>query len=272
MNLAMSTYENLVEISPCKIASELYHRRPPLIILAGGRGTRLFGSRAPMPKPLVRVGDKPMLWHIIKHYASYGISEVIIAAGYKAKMIQRWVDEEDFYHDGITVYVADTGEDTMTGGRLLRLKDYVQDDVFHLTYGDGLSDVNILKLEEEYASSRCSAIITVVHPPARFGHVEISDQPKHYGKIAVFDEKPTQLGWINGGFMMFDREIFNHIHSDGDYLEREPIQELVHEGKVMSFIHEGFWQCLDTPRDLEYLNKLFHEISYKEEISNELVE
>jgi glucose-1-phosphate cytidylyltransferase len=258
----MIDYETIAQVKPSELFS-VSHRRPPLVILAGGRGTRLFGSRAPMPKPMVRVGDKPLLWHIIMHYYSYGITEVIIAAGYKAKMIQSWVDEEDFYHNGITVYVADTGEDTMTGGRLLRLKDCVQDDVFHLTYGDGLSDVDIEQLEKDFHQfTNCAALITTVHPPARFGHVEIDD----WGRlITCFDEKPTQEGWINGGFMMFTREIFDHLHSDGDYLERQPIQELVHEGKVRAYMHEGFWQCLDTPRDLEYMNKLFNEISYKEE-------
>lgn len=264
----MLAFANL-EVKPSELVEGLpiSHRRPPLVILAGGRGTRLFGSGAPMPKPLVRVGDKPLLGHIIDHYASYGIRDFIIAAGYKAKMIDQWVSSEDFLQNGLYVNVVDTGEDTMTGGRLLRLKDIVQDDIFHLTYGDGLSNVDIHKLEEDFDNAwGCEAIITVVHPPARFGHVEISDQPRNYGKIACFDEKPTQTGWINGGFMMFTREIFEHIHSDGDYLERAPIQELVHEGKVMSHVHEGFWQCVDTPRDVEYLNKLFHEITYKDEI------
>jgi glucose-1-phosphate cytidylyltransferase len=264
MNLSMSVYDNALQVKPSEALVGLMHsrRRPPLVILAGGRGTRLFGSRAPMPKPLVRVGDKPLLWHIITHYASFGITEVVIAAGYKAKMIQRWVDEEDFYHNGIAVYVADTGENTMTGGRLLRLKDDIQDDVFHLTYGDGLSNVDIDKLEVEFSmQEKSEALITIVHPPARFGHVEVGFS----NKITCFDEKPTQIGWINGGFMMFTREIFNHLHADGDYLEREPIQELVHEGKVMAHKHEGFWQCVDTPRDVEYLNKLFHEVTYREE-------
>ena len=261
-----------IEVKPSELVEGLpiSHRRPPLVILAGGRGTRLFGSGAPMPKPLVRVGNHPLLWHIIRHYWIYGINDVIIAAGYKGKHIQKWVESEDFYHEGINVTVVDTGEDTMTGGRLLRLKDVIQDEIFHLTYGDGLSNVDIGALENEFSMAEgCEAIVTVVHPPARFGHVEISDQPRNYGKIACFDEKPAQMGWINGGFMMFTREIFNHLHSDGDYLERSPIQELVHEGKVMSYVHEGFWQCLDTPRDLEYLNDMFHKLSYKEEVQDE---
>jgi glucose-1-phosphate cytidylyltransferase len=266
MNLSMSIYDHAMQIKPSEAVVGLVSnkRMPPLVILAGGRGTRLFGSRAPMPKPLVRIGDKPILWHIITHYASFGITDIIIAAGYKHKMIEDWVSSEDF--GGLYVEVVDTGENTMTGGRLRRLESVVQDDFFHLTYGDGISNVDISKLEATFAlHTDCEAIVTVVHPPARFGHVELCDQQGHFGKIACFDEKPTQVGWINGGFMMFTREIFKHLHDDGDYLERQPIQELVHEGKVMSYIHEGFWQCIDTPRDVEYMNKLFHELSYKEE-------
>ena len=243
------------------------------VILAGGMGTRLSEYTDKIPKPMVKIGDKPILWHIMKTYKKYKFNEFIVALGYKGEVIKEYfinykilnsnfqisldsgeiktseMDLEDW-----DVNLIDTGMKTLTGGRLLRLKKYIGNERFFLTYGDGVSDINIGELLEFHKKHNKMVTITAVRPPARFGKLKISQ-----GQVLEFVEKPQMdEGWINGGFFVIEPEFLDFIDNDATILEKEPLEKVASLGELMAYKHEGFWQCMDTARDLKYLENLWH--------------
>ena len=246
-----------------------------VVILCGGLGTRLSEETNIKPKPMVEIGSKPILWHIMKIYDRHGHNDFILPLGYKGDYIKNYflnykTINSDFEIDlgsgGIKnfkssdedwkISLIDTGKDTLTGGRLLRLKDSL-DDTFMLTYGDGVSDVNLEELFAFHKSHGKIATVTAVRPQARFGGLKIVDN-----KVESFIEKPdknsSNESWINGGFFVFNKEIFSYLEDDMSILEKSPLERLSSEGQLMSFKHNGFWQCMDTIRDKEYLNELIN--------------
>ena len=246
-----------------------------VVILAGGFGTRLSEYTKLVPKPMVEIGNKPILWHIMNHYARFGYKEFIIALGYKGEVIknyflQYYALNNDFtmdLSDGQIRYInerpldwkvslVDTGSNSMTGGRILRLKELVGEEDFMVTYGDAVSDVNIGKLVEAYKASGRLAMVTAVHPTARFGELQIDDDLY----VREFKEKPQiNKGCINGGFFVLSPKVFDYIRDDSTVFEREPLEQLASDGELKTYLHEGFWQCMDTARDRDYLNKLWDE-------------
>tara|TARA_B100000989_G_scaffold289889_1_gene262367 strand:+ start:6338 stop:7027 length:690 start_codon:yes stop_codon:yes gene_type:complete len=219
-----------------------------VVILAGGLGTRLSEYTNSIPKPMVRILNKPILLHIMQHFASYGFKEFYIAAGYKQNVIKKYFRKKKF---GLKIKIIDTGQKTMTGGRIRRLKNYLKHESFFLTYGDGVSNVDIRKLLRFHKKSKGLATLTAVRPPARFGAIKISGS-----KVKYFREKSKlDEGWINGGFFIFEPEIFKYLKNDKTFLEKEPLTKLGYQKKLNAFKHKGFWQCMDTIRDKEILEK-----------------
>lgn len=221
-----------------------------VVILCGGKGTRLSEETKLRPKPLVEIGEKPILMHIMQSYMKYGFIDFNLAIGYLGEQVNTFVDESKLSGK---VNVIDTGQDTLTGGRLLRLKSHlVNQKTFMLTYGDGVCNVNLKKLVDFHTSHGKIATVTAVRPPARFGVMKINGN-----KVKYFHEKSqTDVGWINGGYFVFNTEIFNYLKNDYSVLEEWPLQQLTNEEELMAFKHEGFWQCMDTLRDKEYLDEL----------------
>lgn len=228
-----------------------------VVILAGGYGTRLTEYTSDIPKPLVKIGNVPILTHIMRFFSSFGFNSFIIAAGYKQKVIF------DYYKDSITLQkefpnlkIVNTGKDTMTGGRILKLKHYFnENENFFMTYGDGLSDVNLNELKKFHDSHGKIATVTAVHPPVRFGELEITND-----RVTNFEEKPqAKAGWINGGFFILNYKVFDYIKDDTTMFERQPMSKLANEGKLMAFKHNGFWKCMDTLRDKIILDKMWNE-------------
>ena len=222
------------------------------IILAGGLGTRLAEYTDKIPKPMVTIGNKPILSHIMNFFQSYGFNDFIIAAGYKKEII---VDYYKHSKEFKNLRIIDTGKDTMTGGRLLRLKPYVnKGEDFFMTYGDGLSTVNLNKLKEFHTTNKKIATVTAVHPPVRFGELEIEGN-----EVIKFDEKPqAKSGWINGGFFVLNSKIFDYIDSDMTLFEKEPMTKLYQDRSLLAYKHDGFWKCMDTLRDKIDLEKLYN--------------
>ena len=222
------------------------------IILCGGYGTRLSEETIIKPKPMVKIGNKPILEHIMGIYEYYGYNQFILALGYKREYIEKFYKNKNKKNINL-VY---TGEDTKTGGRLLRLKGYLKNEkTFMLTYGDGVSNINIKKAIQFHNNHGKIATITAVRPPVRFGELKINRN-----KVKSFKEKPqVGQGWINGGFFIFNNEILNFIKNDQTMLEREPLEKLTKAGQLMAFEHKGFWKCMDTMRDKILLNKLWNE-------------
>ncbi len=243
-------------------------------ILAGGAGTRLMEETVSRPKPMVEIGGRPILWHIMMHYSHFGFDEFSIALGYKGEQIKKYMvdygslqgsmtvsthsgevlrhDREHVDHANWTVHLVDTGEQTMTGGRIKRLAPYMGNSTFMLTWGDGVSDVNLHELLEFHWSHGRLATVTAVRPPARFGHLEFEGD-----RVVEFSEKPqTSEGWINGAFFVLEPEIFDFIEGDETHWEREPMEALAHRGELMAYRHDGFWQCMDTIRDKRLLDGL----------------
>ncbi len=219
------------------------------VILAGGKGTRISELSKSMPKPMIKILGKPIIFRIIMHYYKFGFNDFIIAAGYKKNYLQDYFKKKKF--KDIKINVVDTGLNTMTGGRLKRLKRYLKNETFMLTYGDGLSNVNIKKLINFHKKNKKIATLTAVRPPARFGAIRINGN-----RIKYFKEKSKlDVGWINGGFFVFDTKIFEFIKGDKTYLEREPLQKISKQGELYAFKHDGFWQCMDTVRDKEILEE-----------------
>ena len=220
-----------------------------VIILAGGLGTRLSELTHTIPKPMVKIGNKPILQHIMEIYAQHNYKDFIIALGYKGEIIKEFFQNEKF---DWKIKLVDTGEETMTGGRLKRLKDFVGKETFMLTYGDGLANINLTKLVDYHKKHGKLSTVTSVRPPARFGSLKIKGE-----KVIAFKEKSqSESGWINGGFFVFEPKIFDFIKDDNTYLEREPLEKLANIGELNAFKHENFWQCMDTKRDKDYLEEL----------------
>ena len=217
-----------------------------VVILAGGKGTRLAEYTKKIPKPMVKIKGKPLITYIMKHYAYYGYKDFIIASGYKHNYIKRYFDDNSF---GWKVKVINTGLNSMTGGRIKRLKKELNNKRFFLTYGDGLSNVNIKKLLKFHISSKTHATLTAVRPPARFGAIKIIGN-----KVHVFREKSNlDVGWINGGFFIFEPKIFQFLKTDNTILEKYPLTKLGKRKKLNAFKHSGFWYCMDTIRDKEII-------------------
>ena len=242
------------------------------VILAGGYGTRLSEYTGNIPKPMVTVGGLPILWHIMNTYAYYGYKEFLIALGYKSHIIKEFFLNYSAFNSDFTidlksgkvtkhlaprvdwkVTLVDTGTDTMTGGRVKRLKDYVGDETFMLTYGDGVSDVNIDKLIDYHKSQGKMVTLTAVRPTARFGELYLKDN-----SVTTFKEKPQlNEGWINGGYFVVEPSFIDLIDDDQTMLEREPLERASSMGQLMAYKHDGFWQCMDTKRDHALLEKMW---------------
>ena len=244
------------------------------VILAGGFGTRLSEETGIKPKPMVEIGDKPILWHIMKIYSAAGIDDFIICLGYKGYVIKEYFATYALHMSDVTfdlrrnnmqvhqngtepwrVTLVDTGENTMTGGRVKRVKDYIGDETFCLTYGDGVTDLNIQTLIDFHHDQKSLVTLTAVQPPGRFGTFRL-DQDQNF--IFSFKEKPQGDGaWINGGFFVVEPEAFNFIKNDSTVWEQEPLAALAREGALAAYRHYGFWQNMDTLRDKNVLEELW---------------
>jgi len=242
-------------------------------ILAGGVGTRLVEETEIRPKPMVEIGGQPILWHIMKHYCHYGHRNFVIALGYRGEVIKRYTVEYASLSGNLTVNLAngdveqhgneprpdwtvelvDTGQATLTGGRIKRLAPYIGNETFMLTWGDGVSNVNLRELLEFHHRHGKLATLTAVRPPARFGRLELEGD-----RVGNFEEKP-QLGegWINGAFFVLEPDVFDYIDGDQTQWEYEPLERLVADGQLMAFRHDSFWQCMDTLRDKRLLESLW---------------
>ena len=219
------------------------------VILAGGKGTRISELSKNTPKPMINVLGEPIIVKIMKLYSKYGVKNFIIAAGYKKKIIKKYFEKKKF--DNWNVKIIDTGLNTMTGGRVKRLKKYIGNETFMLTYGDGISNLNIKKLLSFHFKNKKIATLTAVRPPARFGAIKLKGN-----KITYFKEKSKlDEGWINGGFFVLEPKIFDYIKNDRTFFEREPLQKISKIKELYAFKHYGFWQCMDTLRDKELLEK-----------------
>ncbi len=248
-------------------------------ILAGGVGSRLAEETEKRPKPMVEIGGVPILWHIMRYYAHFGHREFAIALGYKGEYIKRYATDfvslaagsihvdysqrkvdyeprrgmEDWSLDGCQLHLVETGFETNTGGRIKRLRQRIGNERFFLTWGDGVSDVDLDALLAFHKSHGKLVTLTAVRPPARFGHLELDGDA-----IRVFDEKPqTGEGWINGAFFVCEPEVFDYIDGDDTQFERQPLQRLAADRQLMAFRHHGFWQCMDTIRDKVLLEKIW---------------
>ncbi len=217
------------------------------IILCGGKGTRLSEETINKPKPMVEIGGKPILWHIMKLYSHFGINRFILALGYKGDFIKQYPYEEEW-----EIEFVNTGEETLKGGRIKRLEPYIKSDVFHLTYGDGVCDVDISKLIKFHNSHNCIGTVTAVRPPSRFGELNIDEN----NTVLDLEEKPQMgKGLINGGFFIFDKKVLSYLTKDKDCdFEFGPLQRIALEGQLKAYKHEGFWQCMDNTRERDFLN------------------
>jgi len=221
-----------------------------VILLAGGFGTRLSEYTENIPKPMIEIGGKPMLWHIMSLYARYNYKDFYIALGHKGEVIKKYFSEKK---NKWTINLIDTGQKTMTGGRVRRLKKFIGEETCMLTYGDGLADINLESLLEFHKSHGKLVTVSAVRPPARFGAIKLSGQ-----RVTSFKEKSRmQEGWINGGFFVIEPKFFNFIESDDTYLEREPLEKAVKEEQLCAYKHEGFWHCMDTKRDKDNLEEIY---------------
>lgn len=246
-----------------------------VVILAGGLGTRLKEETENIPKPMIPIGGKPILWHIMKNYAHFDYKEFIICAGYKNEVIKSYFKNFEILNSDFTVTLGDTnslkihekieesgwlvtvlstGLETMTGGRIYRARDYIGKETFFCTYGDGLSNVNIPSLLEFHKNHGKIATVTAVNPISRFGVLDLSND----GIVEKFREKPQSDSWINSGFFVFEPQIFDYLDQDST-LEKEPMMNLAKQGQLVAYKHSGFWQAMDTYRELTILNKLWSE-------------
>ena len=243
-------------------------------ILAGGLGTRLSEETTIKPKPMVEIGGKPILWHIMNSYAVYGFKEFVIALGYKGEIIKDYFLNYHYRARSLTVelksgnvtihegdgedwcvHLLDTGAETQTGGRVKRVAEFIGHESFMLTYGDGVSNINIAELVNFHSKHGKLATITAVHPPARFGQMTFEGE-----RVSRFMEKPQiGEGWINGGFFVLEPEIINCIDNDQTIWEHEPLEQLASNGQLIAYRHEDFWHCMDTMRDVQLLNRIWAE-------------
>jgi glucose-1-phosphate cytidylyltransferase len=248
-----------------------------VVILAGGLGTRISEESHLKPKPMIEIGGKPILWHIMKGFSKYGYNDFIICSGYKQDVIKEWFNNYFLHTSDITfdftngnkmqihnnisepwkVTIIDTGLNTMTGGRIKRIGKYLDNEPFLLTYGDGVSDINIDSLVKFHFSHSKLATLTSIQPDGRFGILDIEDN-----QVKSFREKNKKdMGWTNGGFMVLNHEVLDYIKGDETVFEREPLENLVTDGQLMTYKHHGFWQCMDTLRDKEKLEDYWNSSS-----------
>jgi glucose-1-phosphate cytidylyltransferase len=221
-----------------------------VVILAGGFGTRLSEYTKDIPKPMVKVGGIPILVHIMNHYVKYGFKDFYIAIGYKGNEIRKYFKKNKFKWN---IYLIDTGRNTMTGGRLLRLKKKIGDDTFLMTYGDGISNVNINRLIKFHFKYKKMITLTAVRPPARFGAIKIKNNI-----VSSFREKSSlDEGWINGGFFVIEPKFLKLLKNDQTYLEKDPLENASKKKQLIAYKHEGFWHCMDTKRDKLSLEKIY---------------
>jgi glucose-1-phosphate cytidylyltransferase len=246
-----------------------------VVILCGGRGTRLREETEVRPKPLVEIGDRPILWHIMKIYSHFGFRDFILCLGYKGELIKEYFlnyealnsdftvrlgsrQDIEFHSEHLeecwNVTLVDTGKQAQTGARIKRIERYIDSDTFMVTYGDGVGNIDIKKLLEFHRASKKIGVVTGVHPASRFGELSVKE-----GNTVEFSEKPqVKEGFINGGFFVFNRKIFNYLKSDDNcYLEGEPLKRLAKDKELCVYLHEQFWQCMDTQRELDILNDLW---------------
>lgn len=247
-----------------------------VVILAGGFGTRISEESHLKPKPMIEIDGQPILWHIMKEISHFGLNEFIICCGYKGHIIKEYFANYYLHRSNITydftkensitihnnlaepwkVTLVDTGLNTMTGGRIKRVKDFIGDEPFLMTYGDGVSDIDINKLIAFHDNKKVVATLTAIRPGGRFGMLDIDDK----SSINCFAEKHADDGgWINGGFMILEPSVFDYIEGDHIMFEREPLESLANEGKLNAYMHYGFWKCMDTLRDKQLLEKLIIE-------------
>jgi len=245
-----------------------------VVILCGGKGTRLSEETFIKPKPMVEIGGMPILWHIMKMYSHYGFNRFILALGYKGDQIKQYfynyritssdfrlelnpqTEPEYFNHSDEKdwkITFVDTGQDTLKGGRIKRIEKYIQSDLVHLTYGDGVCNVDLKKLVEFHKSHDCIGTVTAVHPPSRFGEMVLEGN-----SVLEFEEKPQMGGgYINGGFFIFNKGMLSYLSDDANCdFEFGPLQQIAKEGELKAFRHDGFWQCMDNVRERDYLNNL----------------
>jgi glucose-1-phosphate cytidylyltransferase len=222
-----------------------------VVILCGGRGTRLQEHTQSIPKPLVEIGGRPIVWHVMRIYAAQGLTRFLLATGYKGELIERFVAAED-WPAGMEVRCIDTGLDTPTGGRIKRLAEHVQDGPFCATYADGVADVDLRALIDHHAAHGDLATVTVVRPQLQFGIAEVNGD----GRVRGFREKPRSEHWVNGGFFCFEPGALDYMADDA-VLEREPLERLAADGQLHAFRHEGFWDCMDTYKDAVLLNDIW---------------
>ena len=221
-----------------------------VILLAGGFGTRLSEYTGTIPKPMVQIGDKPMLWHIMNYYAQYNHKNFYVALGNKGEVIKKYFSK---VQEKWNINLIDTGEKTMTGGRVKRLQKLIGNERCMLTYGDGLSNINLDSLLDFHKSHGKLITVSAVHPPARFGAIKLDND-----RVTKFKEKSKlDEGWINGGFFVIEPDFFNFIEGDDTYLEREPLERAVKEKELFAYKHNNFWHCVDTKRDLENLREIY---------------
>ena len=244
-----------------------------VVILAGGFGTRITEESVYKPKPMIEIGGHPIIWHIMKYYSCFGIKEFIICAGYRAYAIKEYFANYHVHRADVSVSlgnghidviqsntedwkvtIVDTGYDSMTGGRLKRIESFIGDDeMFCMTYGDGLSNVDISKLVEHHQQAGVSATLTAICPPTRFGRLELDDK----NLVTSFIEKPESNALVNGGFFVLTKNVFKYLEDDSTIWEHKPLQSLAQEGKLSAYIHDGFWQPMDTIREKIYLEELW---------------
>lgn len=245
-----------------------------VVILAGGFGTRISEESHLKPKPMIEIGEMPILWHVMKQYSHFGFNDFVICAGYKQSVIKEWFANYFIHTSDITfdfskgnevlvhnrhsepwkVTIVDTGLNTMTGGRIKRVKDYIGNETFFLTYGDGVSNVDIEETLKFHKSHGKLATITTIQPEGRFGYIDLDGE-----KVLSFREKSEHdTGWINAGFMVLEPSVIDFIKDDTSVFEREPMEKIASMGQMMCYKHTGFWQCMDTLRDKEKLEKLWN--------------
>ena len=245
-----------------------------VVILAGGYGTRISEESDIKPKPMIEIGCKPILWHIMKHFSHYGFNEFVILLGYKSYVVKEYFANYYLHNSDVTINTAtqsleihdnysedwkitllETGIDTMTGGRIKKAKKYINNEPFFLTYGDGLSDVNITELLKFHKKNGNKITITAIQPEGRFGGLEIKENIR----VSQFLEKPKGDGsWINGGFFICEPSVLDYLAGDTTIFERDPLEKLAIEGELFSFKHDGFWKCMDTLRDKNQLNEMWN--------------
>jgi len=244
-----------------------------VVILAGGFGTRLSEETNTLPKPMVEIGGKPILWHLMKLYSSYGYNDFVILLGYKGHLIKEYFTNYFIYNSDLKINtnlnkieiinnnnenwqitLIDTGQNTMTGGRIKRVEDIINNEKFFLTYGDGLSDINLNDLLNFHNQHKKSLTISAIQPEGKFGALNIDE----LNNVLSFQEKPKGDGnWVNGGFFVCEPDIFKYIRGDEEIFENYPLETLTNENKVIAFKHKGFWKCMDTLRDKNILNELW---------------